>query len=86
MIKVITRAKNNRLQYIFGLSAMNLVKLKEGLPIHFALEPLGGHGDILIFSGETEAIMCEELLALLGPESIVVDTRRGAAPSKTSDG
>lgn len=45
----------------FGLSHMNLEKLKAGLPIKINLEQFGLQGEVFIFAGETEKAMAEDL-------------------------
>lgn len=48
---------------IFGLSAKNIEKLMEGLPIHIDLKELGSTGSVFIFYGHTEADMKDSLEA-----------------------
>ena len=50
-----------RTTYVFGLSEENLRRLKEGKPIHFHLEQLGGTGEVLIMYGKTEESIEAEL-------------------------
>lgn len=47
--------------YGLGLSYANLDKLREGKPIHINLADMGGNGRVLIFAGETEDKMVEQL-------------------------
>lgn len=65
MIKASFTRENGRRGFIFGLSAQNIKRLQDGQPIAFAMEPIGGTGDIVIMFGETEESIAAEL-ALLG--------------------
>jgi hypothetical protein len=55
---------------IFGLSDMNMQKLRDGKPIKFDMKDLGCTGmdpdelKIAIFNGRTEASMTDEMLDL----------------------
>jgi hypothetical protein len=53
----------------FGLSEMNMVKLREGKPIKIDMSELGGTGIVIIFYGETEEKMREDLIDLVGPDT-----------------
>lgn len=48
----------------FGLSAKNLEKLKEKKPIKINGKEIGIESDILIFFGETEQTMYDELVEM----------------------
>lgn len=61
MVKASGTKADGRRFYVFGLSEMNLRKLREGKPIAFDLEPLGGAGEIMIMYGETEQHIAAEL-------------------------
>jgi hypothetical protein len=55
-----------------GLSFKNIKRMKKGEPILIDTEELGmGKGKILIFAGESEKVMEEELKGHLGPETQV---------------
>ena len=64
MVKASIKDANGRVTYIFGLSALNLDRLREGKPISFDLEQLGGAGHVYIMFGETEAHIVAELRAI----------------------
>ena len=67
MIKAIGGAGDRRI-LMLGLSHGNLERLKDGKPIFFAASSLGGLediSDVLIFAGETEETMRNDLAALL---------------------
>jgi hypothetical protein len=64
MVKATIIGAEGRVTYLFGLSAKNLEKLREGKPISFDLEPLGGFGHVYIMYGETEAHIAAELQAV----------------------
>ena len=60
---------------IFGLSDHNMRKLKDGMPIKFALKDLQVTGmdpdeiHIAIFNGRTEESMTDQMLDLFGPKN-----------------
>lgn len=55
---------------IFGLSYVNLLRLREGKPITFRGEDVGlSDVEFLIFSGETEQFMAREMSDLVGPNT-----------------
>jgi hypothetical protein len=57
---------------VFGLSHMNLARLKEGQPIKVDGAEIGMSGvDFLIFSGPTEREMAREMAELVGPNTRV---------------
>lgn len=64
MVKAAGTKANGRRFFVFGLSELNLAKLREGKPIAFGLEPLGGAGEVMIMYGETEQHIEAELRAL----------------------
>lgn len=55
--------------FVFGLSAENVKRLKQGSPIHFDLNTVGGEGDVTIFYGETE----EEMIKVLRKADLFAD-------------
>jgi hypothetical protein len=64
---------------VFGLSDLNIEKLKEGKPMHISRK---SHGmaipdkmDIVIFTGKDEAEMRKALDSLIGPATIVDQKR-----------
>jgi len=65
MVKATSKDAAGRITYLFGLSALNLQRLREGKPISFELEPLGGSGHVYIMFGETEELIVEELQGIL---------------------
>jgi len=58
---------------IFGLSALNLERLREGRPIKIEMSELGLPGTVLIFYGETEEKMREDMAELIGPDTVFLD-------------
>jgi hypothetical protein len=66
MVKASFRRADGGKCFVFGLSAKNLELLREGKPIAFSLEPLGGSGEVLIMFGETEQHIAAELQAIGG--------------------
>ena len=61
---------------LFGLSQINLQLLREGKPIHVGLAELGLTGSVVIFYGETEEKMRQELADMIGPDTVYHDTTR----------
>lgn len=62
MIKFVGEDDNTgRKIFGFGLSALNIQLLREGLPISINGEEMGLPGEVLIFYGRTEEIMFREL-------------------------
>jgi hypothetical protein len=51
---------------LLGLSAMNIAKLKEGLPIVFDGRPFGLASDVIIMYGETEEAIASEIMTHTG--------------------
>jgi hypothetical protein len=62
---------------MLGLSRVNVTRLMDGQPIHFDGKPLEFDGDIVIFFGETEDSMKEDLMTLAknGDEVNIKDER-----------
>jgi hypothetical protein len=60
--------RNGRETLIFGLSHMNLERLKEDMPIHIHGEEMSIPYDIVIFAGETEEAMAE---MVANPDTII---------------
>lgn len=71
MIKAKAILNDDRPLYLFGLSAMNLAKLRGGQPIRVVLEDMGGVGEVIIMYGETEQSIAAELADLIGPDTHV---------------
>ncbi len=46
----------------FGLSAMNIKKLQEGMPIRIDLAKVGIAGHVYLFAGDTEESMLADLV------------------------
>jgi hypothetical protein len=61
---------------VLGLSAGNVRKLKDGMPIIFDGSPFGWPADVLILYGETEADIAKQLLRETG----VASSDQGAPP------
>jgi hypothetical protein len=60
---------------MFGLSDLNLERLKAGKPILIDLRELGfPQGQVVIFHGKTEADMKRELVELIGPDTKYTDS------------
>ena len=57
----------------FGLSARNLELLRAGRPIKIDLQDIGMTGTAIIFYGETEEKMRDDLLPLVGAGTIYHD-------------
>lgn len=47
---------------VLGLSAMNVARLQTGMPIKFDLAPFGFEGSMMIYAGDTESSMLDELV------------------------
>jgi len=60
--------QNGRKVLIFGLSYVNLERLKDGKPIQVFGEEMGIPYNVVIFAGETEQAMAE---VVAGPETII---------------
>jgi hypothetical protein len=63
MLKLGATSASGRRIIMLGLSRMNCDRLLEGKPIHICGEEIGTSTDIMIFAGETEEAMQEELRA-----------------------
>jgi hypothetical protein len=71
MIKAKATLLGDRPLYLFGLSALNLQRLREGKPIRVELEEMGGVGEVVIMFGETEGDIARDLSDLIGPDTEV---------------
>lgn len=71
MIKATFTGIDGRPVYLFGLTEMNLNKLRQGKPIAFDLESIGGTGHVTIMYGSTEAEIAHELAEFIGPNTKV---------------
>ena len=60
----------------FGLSERNLELLRQGKPIKVDLGDLGLAGCVVIFYGETEEKMREDLIDMVGPNTVYLDELR----------
>jgi hypothetical protein len=62
----------------FGLSARNLQLLREGRPIRVRLQELDPTTTaiVVIFYGETEEKMREDLIDMVGPDTVFKDELR----------
>jgi hypothetical protein len=71
------RGSKNVQVVVFGLSHVNLERLREGQPIHFPGEDVGIQNiEFIIFSGVDERTMQRELHELIGPKTEVkIDPR-----------
>ena len=76
MLKARANGRDGEL-LIFGLSEMNLKKLKEGRPIQIDLTEMGLNGTMLIFYGKDEIAMAKQLEPFLGPDTKVFDLTKG---------
>lgn len=75
MIKFTATTPNGRMLIGLGLSHTNLARLKNGMPIRFKGEPVGiPNYDFLIFSGETEESMANELDPAITAQTVIKDT------------
>jgi hypothetical protein len=61
---------------IFGLSELNLQRLRDGKPIDIDLRPFGHELNVVIFYGKTEEDMRRDLAEFIGPETQYSDTTR----------
>lgn len=65
MIKMVLDTNEGQM-FIFGLSYMNLDKLREGRPIAFDTSEVGIEGSkFVIMAGETEEAIADELESLI---------------------
>ena len=73
MIKFLAGKDTKRQVIGLGLSEENVVRLRQGRPIHVDLLELGlpWQAEVLIFYGVTEQALREELAGLIGPETEV---------------
>ena len=76
MLKAVAHSNTGEPLVIFGLSGMNIQKLKEGLPILVETEELGFKGKVAIFYAETEEMLAETLLSNMSIDSkAIIDLR-----------
>lgn len=61
MIKAVQYRDDGRHLYLFGLSELNITRLREGKPIAVQLEQFHGKGTVIIMWGETEEAIKLEL-------------------------
>lgn len=61
---------------VLGLSDGNLMRLREGKPIHVLGVEWGQPVDLMIFWGPTEAAMAEMVKPFIGPETVVRDMQK----------
>ena len=67
MLRATVKQKDGRMMLILGLSELNIIKLKQGQPIHHWMDDMGLNGyDIVIFTGKDEKIMTKTLANHLG--------------------
>ena len=71
MIKAKATLADDRPLYVFGLSELNLQRLREGKAIVITLESIGGVGEVYIAYGETEDDIMRELADMIGPRTQV---------------
>jgi hypothetical protein len=68
VIKAVAERPGGRAALILGLSHENVKRLMDGKPIHFEADQLGlDKWDVIIFVGETEQAMEEDLKGMLRP-------------------
>jgi len=79
MLKFITKLGMGRHLVGLGLSRKNIGLLQTDCPIVIDLQEVFGLPpiQILIFSGDTEESMKEQLGDLIGPDTIVIDHKKG---------
>ena len=61
--------------YGFGISEENVNRLKKGQPIFIDLSEIGGTGEVMIFYGKTEEDMARDLAGVIGPDTVISDSR-----------
>lgn len=77
MLKMRTTLSDGRELLIFGLSRINLDRLKADQPIAFRGDTVGLPGlEIMIFAGETEQSMARDLAEFVGPNTRVSISKR----------
>lgn len=76
MIKFIAETKAGHLLGL-GITAENVKRLKSGQPLHVFCSQVGlpWPGEILIFFGETESDIHEQLSEFIGPQTICRDEK-----------
>ena len=72
MIKATLQGPDERPRFLFGLSEINLIRLRKGQPIKIDMRELGLDAEMYIVYGRTEQAIIEDLDAhgLIGPETI----------------
>lgn len=77
MIKFTVNNNDGRKLIGLGLSFENLKRLKEGKPIHIQGEEIGFPSiNLIVFSGETEESMKDDLKSFISPQTIINDKKR----------
>jgi hypothetical protein len=76
MIRLAGTGKAGRKIMIFGLSERNLTEMRAGHPVHVHCDDLGFSGEVVIFWGETEDKIAEQLKPLIGEKTRVTDWRQ----------
>lgn len=78
MIKFVASTPHSDILFGFGLSRENINQLVKGNPIKLNLEEMGFAGvDVLIFFGETEEQMAEDMKEFVGDHTIIIDRKKG---------
>ena len=71
MMKAKATLVGGRPLYMFGLTDLNLQRLREGKPIVVHLEEMGGVGELIITFGQTEDDLAREWADFIGPNTQV---------------
>jgi len=63
MIRMLAHnSKTKRPMIIFGLTDINIQRMREGKPIHVNADDMGYPGDIVIFTGKDEDTMAKMIM------------------------
>ena len=71
MIKATMETGEGKNVLVLGISAENVIRLKEGKPIHITGEELGLECDVLLVYGETESQIYQDLQPMMGADTSV---------------
>ena len=69
MLKAMMQNNEGKNILLLGLSRENVVRLKEGKPIHINGDELGFENDVILVYGETEEQIYEDLQPMLKSET-----------------
>ncbi len=73
MIKGMMKTNEGKDIILLGISRENILRLKEGKPIHVKGDELGVSQDIFIMYGDTEMEIYNELKPMMGAETRVIN-------------